>query len=713
VITPVPAARTPSGTTRAAGIAIALIVAAAALLRFYRLGQYPTGLFCDEAADGFNAYSLLHTAHDEHGRFLPLFIWSFFAFKYPLYIYPTALWVGLLGLTELATRFQSALYGTAGVAVAFLIGRQIFSPLAGIAAAAALAVMPWHFHFSRISFSLTGYAFLFGLAVYYLARALGAAAERRDWILAAVCFALCPYMYAVSQLQVPAFVLCALVVASPAVWRRRRWALQALLVGVLVALPFVVFYFRYLDRASIYVMQTSVFAWPEPLAEKLDIILRQNWPTYLGWHYLFVEGDPILRHGVRNHGVLYTAFVPWIAIGLLASLVRRGYASKLLVLWLVLYPLGAAVTRETPSATRSFLGTMIFAVLAGIGFERVVALARRIPIRAVRSAAIAIVGAAAAVPLAIQTRAYLEQYFVEYPTYAATGIEGFQYGYREIFHIMEEKRTPDTRLFYSTTNVNNPYIFNLFYVHRPPVRTSDWGHTETDYTGVRPMEIERWYDPSQPTLFAALPLDMWFFESWKSRVDVDGPGGVPAFVVLENPKPKHFVEEWELLAPFPNPDNKRRLDEMVDAKTMEAKEPTMIGDGKWHPYHADGGVVELNRYLGVQMPGTAENPEFVISYMRTTVRSPDTRRVVLELIGSRDEMILWLNGRQETAVPLALTESELRKLPLELKPGENLLVLKTIETVGDWWFSARLAKPDGTADPEVRIIANDKTTPAS
>jgi hypothetical protein len=86
---------------------------------------------------------------------------------------------------------------------------------------------------------------------------------------------------------------------------------------------------------------------------------------------------------------------------------------------------------------------------------------------------------------------------------------------------------------------------------------------------------------------------------------------------------------------------------------------------------------------------------------------------VLELVGSRDEMILWLNGRQETAVPLALTESELRKLPLELRPGDNLLFLKTIETVGDWWFSARLAKPDGTPDPEIQIIANGKTTPAS
>lgn len=698
---------------RAVWIGLAVVVAGAAVLRFAALGDYPTGLFCDEAADGYNAYSVLHTARDEHGRLLPLFFWSFFAFKYPLYIYPSTLWVGLFGLTELATRFQSALYGTGCVAVAFLIARQIFSPAAGLAAAAALAVMPWHFHFSRISFSLTGYAFFFGLGVYFLARALGDEAERRDWLLAALFFALCPYIYAVSQLQVPAFLLCALLVSWPAVWRRRRWALQALGVGFSVAVPFLIFYVSYAERASIYVMQTSVFAWPEPLAEKLDIILRQNWTTYFGWHYLFVEGDPILRHGVRSHGVLYTALVPWIVIGAVACLFRRGYASKLLILWLVLYPLGAAVTRETPSATRSFVGTMIFAVLAGIGFERAVALLRRIPVKAVRVASIVVLIAAAAVPLARQAEAYLRLYFVEYPTYAATGIEGFQYGYRDLFRIMEEKRKPDQRLFYSTTSVNNPYIFNLFYVRRPPLRVSDWGHADTEYNGVRPTELERWYAPGTQVLFAVLPLDMWFFESWDDRIDINGPGSVPAFVVLENPKPKKFIGAWELLAPFSNPDNRRRLDQTVDPETMQASEKTEVGSGRWEPYRAQGGVVELNRYLGVQMGRTDGNPEFLMSYMRTTIRSPDEREVVLELVGSRDEMILWLNGRQETAVPLMLDESKLATLPLKLRAGDNVLFLKTIETVGDWWFSARLAKPDGKADREIQIVTGGTSSPAS
>ncbi len=684
-------------------LALGAVTLAAFALRVYRLGDVPAGLFCDEAAAGYNAYSLLHTGRDEHGRSFPLFIWSFFAFKYPLDIYPSMLWVGLFGLTEFATRLQAALYGTATMVVAFLLGRQVFGPLAGLAAAVALAVMPWHFHFSRIAFSLVGFPFFFGLGVYFLMRATGAAPTRRDWLWAAANFALCLYVYAVSQLMVPLYVGVAVMLAAPAVWRQRRWALQAAGLALLIALPFAIFYLRHLDRASVYVQQVSVLVQPIPLSEKLDLILRQNWPVYFGPEFLLRMGDPILRHGVRGHGVLYLSLVVAAAVGAVACLFQGGRSSKLLLLWLVLYPLGAAVTRETPSATRSFLGTLIFALLAGVGFERVVALLRRVlPWRWPQRIAVAAFTVAAVVPLARESREYLHHYFTVYPTYAAVGIEGFQYGYRDLLRLMEERRTPDTAMVYSTTSVNNPYIYELFYLRRPPLRLSEWGNAETDYLGVRPMELERWYVPGRPTLFAAVPTDLWFFESWDERVDIDGPGGVPAFILLRNPKPKHFIESWQLLAAFDNPVNEKRLAVQVDPVTMQAVEPVLPGfQPRWEPYRAAAGVVELNQYLGERIPGSAGNPEFINAYLRTAIKSPDAHTAVLELVGSRDEMIIWLNGAPITVRPLMLTESEIRTVPLPLRAGDNTLLIKAIETVGDWWFSARLARPDGSADDTV------------
>jgi hypothetical protein len=312
---------------------------------------------------------------------------------------------------------------------------------------------------------------------------------------------------------------------------------------------------------------------------------------------------------------------------------------------------------------------------------------------------------AAAVPLGRQTAHYLDLYFNDYPTYAATGIEGFQYGYRDIFQLMEERRRPGDQVLYSVTAVNNPYIFNLFYVRRPPIRLSEWGSADTDYIGVRPNEVERWYDPQRRTLLAALPTDMWVFESWDERIDVNGPGGTPAFVVLDNPKPKQFIETWGLLGPFANEGNRNRAVALVDPHSLEALQPLAVGKATWQPYRAQGGVVELNRYLGRIFPDSRGNPEYLISYLSAVVQSPDARRRTLELVGSRDEMQIWLNGKLITPTAIGLKEWELVKVDLPLVAGDNVLLLKTVETVGDWWFSARIAYPDGRADEQLAIVA--------
>ncbi|MDZ4228834.1 MAG: glycosyl transferase, partial [Patescibacteria group bacterium] len=54
-----------------------LILLLAAGLRFYQLGRVPSGFVNDEAAFGYNAYSLIKTGRDEFGEFLPIIFHSF------------------------------------------------------------------------------------------------------------------------------------------------------------------------------------------------------------------------------------------------------------------------------------------------------------------------------------------------------------------------------------------------------------------------------------------------------------------------------------------------------------------------------------------------------------------------------------------------------------------------------------------------------------
>ena len=94
-------------------IKIIVVVILAAVLRFYRLGENPPGLYWEEAAIGYDAYSILKTGKDFHGNAWPLVAFeSFGDWKPSLYFYAAVPSVAVFGLTPLAVRLPSALFGT-------------------------------------------------------------------------------------------------------------------------------------------------------------------------------------------------------------------------------------------------------------------------------------------------------------------------------------------------------------------------------------------------------------------------------------------------------------------------------------------------------------------------------------------------------------------------------------------------------------------------
>src|SRR3989344_5210772 len=95
---------------------IIAIIILAAILSLYKLGEVPSGLYQDETAIGYNAYSLLETGKDEHGVSYPLYFKSFGDYKLPVYIYLTAFSVKTFGLTGFAVRLPSAVFGILSVA---------------------------------------------------------------------------------------------------------------------------------------------------------------------------------------------------------------------------------------------------------------------------------------------------------------------------------------------------------------------------------------------------------------------------------------------------------------------------------------------------------------------------------------------------------------------------------------------------------------------
>ncbi len=140
-------------------------------LRLWQLGTVPNGLTWDEAAIGYNAFSILKTGRDEHGAFMPIIFKSFGDYKPGAYIYLTVPSVAIFGLNEFAVRFPSALAGIFAILGIYLFTKELFnnSKIAGFAAL-SLAISPWHVHFGHGAWEVNVFSTLLLFALYLFIR---------------------------------------------------------------------------------------------------------------------------------------------------------------------------------------------------------------------------------------------------------------------------------------------------------------------------------------------------------------------------------------------------------------------------------------------------------------------------------------------------------------------------------------------------------------
>src|SRR3990167_9117761 len=91
------------------------------ILRIIFLDIAPPGFNADEAALGYNAYSLIKTGKDEWGISFPLVFKSFSDYKPGLYVYMAIPFIAALGLNELAVRLPSVLLGAFSIILIYLL----------------------------------------------------------------------------------------------------------------------------------------------------------------------------------------------------------------------------------------------------------------------------------------------------------------------------------------------------------------------------------------------------------------------------------------------------------------------------------------------------------------------------------------------------------------------------------------------------------------
>ncbi|MCL2110337.1 glycosyltransferase, partial [Microgenomates group bacterium] len=204
------------------GCVLALLILLTIITRFYKLGSLPSGMTWDEAAIGYNGWSIWQTRRDEWLEKLPLAFKSFGDYKAPLAIYISGLFTSLIGLTPLAVRLPFAMAGVMAVWGMVLLLKELLiatkskyphklSLLGGF----IFAFTPWSFMFSRTGFE-SGMALCFIIWAGYLILNCQRTSRKytQKWWqfgLATTLIAAAMYVYHSSKITAPLILLLMMV----------------------------------------------------------------------------------------------------------------------------------------------------------------------------------------------------------------------------------------------------------------------------------------------------------------------------------------------------------------------------------------------------------------------------------------------------------------------------------------------------------------------
>lgn len=371
-------------------IALSFILLVGFFLRFYKLGEIPNGLYQDETAIGYNAYSLITTGRDEYGKQFPLYFKSFGDYKLPVYIYLDTIPVYFLGLTAFAVRFPSAFFGFLTIPVFFFLVKELSkNKYLALVSTGLLAINPWHLHYSRATFEVSISLFLFVLGYLFLLKYF-LKQKKGYFFLGILCFIISLYSYNLTRILSP--LLCILIIISHSSIKKtiKEKEVVITLAGVvLLLLPFI---FTLLQKEGIHsaggTLIFSSAAVRAPLIEMRSYLIElpewfpklffnmwiltawqyvKNIATYFSVDFFFVSGSRHGNHGIGTNGLFYLFELPLIIYGIIVSLKNKIKWTYIFLWWAITTILVASLTRDIPHATRSFFLIVPLEIFSAIG----------------------------------------------------------------------------------------------------------------------------------------------------------------------------------------------------------------------------------------------------------------------------------------------------------------------------------------------------------
>ncbi len=370
----------------------------ALIVRLVGNTSVPETPYWEEAALGYDAYSIWKTGADHHGQNFPLAAFASFGdYKPSLYFYPTAISVGVFGLNTFAVRLSAAIASALSVTLIAWIAQRWFGRRTAVWTALLATLQPWSWHVGRLGFEVNLSVTLLLAGVLAIDEAFTTDKKTWKWvwpIVAAALFVLSMYAYHAARLVAP--LAAALIVLLRFHWKDysslpqqiMRW-IPAGLVAAVLALPILlamrtpIIQQRFKETST---LASSQFAQEAndarakagggPLARIFlnarTFLLRDAETRYLSHFspsFLFLKGDHNPRHSSQYIGLLY----PWEFVTILAGLAyadlyrRRRSATWELSALTLLAPLAASFTFATPHALRALPLASFLSIWSALG----------------------------------------------------------------------------------------------------------------------------------------------------------------------------------------------------------------------------------------------------------------------------------------------------------------------------------------------------------
>src|SRR3990167_821463 len=453
------------------------------ILRFYKITQVPISLNWDEASNAYNAYSILKTAKDEYGNFLPLVNRSFDDYKPPAYMYFTVPAVWIFGLSEFAARLPSAVFGVLTcIAIFFLVKKLTGSDAVSYTSFLFLSITPWHIQFSRAGFEanvglffvVSGLTFL----LYSISKFPLRLANYIHFLISALFFALSFYSYHAYRIAVPLIVLSFYIIFREKIQQFPKKILVIYIIVILgliaplfLTLPKEVFLKRF-EATSQNVRQKDIDKSIELIDQDIerDFSLGKylhnrrveiaktyisNYLVHFDLNFLFLRGDGELRHRVQNVGLLFLFQLPLLVFGIYRLFQKIDKNALFILSWLLIAPLGAITGSEAPHAIRSYSMVIPLTIITSLGFVELWKIIMRKKIYIFVFAFI----------IFLSSLIYFDEYFKHYPVYSAPS---WQFATKQAALVTKSLEDNFNQITVDSHNIEQAYIFCLFYTKYDP-----------------------------------------------------------------------------------------------------------------------------------------------------------------------------------------------------------------------------------------------------